>query len=126
MIQNVEMWNPTLKTIMMVEDFIERNSSSGELTKYQIWKRLPRKIQYQVYCVIFDYLLLSRKIAVDSVGKVGRITLNPELVRRAMKGRGIDELNREAERLAKASKLRRVRTSKMIDRKQVAILTGSD
>jgi hypothetical protein len=73
---------PTLETVLMVEDFIRKHSA--EYTKYQIWKRLPRRMIYQTYCVIFDYLLASNKIAVDSVGKVGWIW-NPELVRKYLK-----------------------------------------
>ena len=72
---------PTLETVLMVEDFIRKHS--GEYTKYQIWKRLPRKMMYQTYCVIFDYLLAT-KIAVDRVGKVVWVW-NPELVRKYLK-----------------------------------------
>jgi len=79
---------PTLQTVLMVEDFIRRHSPSGEFTKYQIWTRLPRKVMYQTYCVIFDYLLTSGKIAVDAVGKVGWIW-NPELVRKYLKRRDL-------------------------------------
>jgi hypothetical protein len=79
---------PTLQTVLMVEGFIRRHSPSGEFTKYQIWTRLPRKMMYQTYCVIFDYLLASGKIAVDSVGKVGWVW-NPELVRKYLKRRDL-------------------------------------
>ena len=72
---------PTLETVLMVEDFIREYS--GEYTKYQIWTRLPRKMIYQTYCVIFDYLLAT-KIAVDRVGKVVWVW-NPELVRKYLK-----------------------------------------
>ena len=45
-------------------------------------------MMYQTYCVIFDYLLASGKIAVDAVGKVGWIW-NPELVRKYLKRRDL-------------------------------------
>jgi hypothetical protein len=77
---------PTLETILMLEDFIREHS--GGYTKYQIWTRLPRKTMYQTYCVIFDYLLASGKIAVDAVGKVGWIW-NPELVKKYLKRRDL-------------------------------------
>jgi len=76
------LYNPTLETLLMVEDFIRRHS--GEFTKYQIWKRLPRKTMYQTYCVISDYLLGSGKIMTDKVGKVGWV-YNPELVRKYLR-----------------------------------------
>ena len=59
---------PTLNTVLMVEEFIKKHG--GEFTKYQIWKNLPKKIMYQTFCVIFDYLLETNKIAVDKEGKV--------------------------------------------------------
>ncbi|PIN78905.1 hypothetical protein COV16_05405 [Candidatus Woesearchaeota archaeon CG10_big_fil_rev_8_21_14_0_10_34_8] len=44
-----------------------------------IWGHLPKKMMYQTYCVIFDYLLNSMKMAKDKEGKVGWIW-NPKLV----------------------------------------------
>ena len=54
---------PQLDTILMVEEFIRNNP--GEYKKKSLWQHLPRKMIYQTYCVIFDYLLESGKIAVD-------------------------------------------------------------
>jgi len=70
---------PQLDTILMVEDFIRENS--GEFKKKSLWENLPRKMIYQTFCVIFDYLLESGKIAQDSEGWVVWIW-NPELVRK--------------------------------------------
>ena len=55
---------PQLDTILMVEEFIRENS--GEYKKKSLWEALPRKMIYQTFCVIFDYLLESGKIAQDS------------------------------------------------------------
>ncbi len=55
----------------MVEDSIKKYD--GEFTKTQLWERLPRKVMYQTFCVIVDYLLESRKISIDSEGKMGWI-----------------------------------------------------
>lgn len=68
---------PQLDTILMVEDFIRENS--GEFKKKALWQSLSRKMIYQTFCVIFDYLLESGKIAQDRVGNVVWIW-NPELV----------------------------------------------
>jgi len=70
---------PQLDTILMVEKFIRDNG--GEYKKKSLWQHLPRKMIYQTYCVIFDYLQESGKIAVDREGKICWIW-NPELVKR--------------------------------------------
>jgi len=72
---------PQLDTILRVEDFIREHS--GEFKKKSLWENLPKKMIYQTFCVIFDYLLESRKIAQDSGGFVAWIW-NPELVERYM------------------------------------------
>ena len=58
---------PQLGTILMVEEFIRDNPS--EYKKKSLWQHLPRKMIYQTYCVIFDYLSESGKIAVDGERK---------------------------------------------------------
>jgi hypothetical protein len=68
---------PQLDTILMVEEFIRDNP--GVHKKKSLWQHLPRKMLYQTYCVIVDYLLESGKIAVDREGKICWIW-NPELV----------------------------------------------
>jgi hypothetical protein len=47
----------------MVENFIKRNS--GILGKKAVWEALPKKMMYQTYCVVFDYLLELSKIKID-------------------------------------------------------------
>ncbi len=70
---------PRLDTILMVEEFIKEHS--GEYKKRSLWEHLPRKTMYQTFCVIFDYLITSGKIALDREGKIAWIW-NPELVKR--------------------------------------------
>jgi hypothetical protein len=70
---------PQLDTVLMVEEFIRANS--GEYKKRSLWEGLPKKMMYQTFCVIFDYLLSSNKIATDKEGKIAWIW-NPELVKR--------------------------------------------
>jgi hypothetical protein len=62
---------PRLDTVLMVEKFIRHHD--GEFKKKQLWERLPKKMMYQTFCVILDYLLYSKKISVDSEGKIGWI-----------------------------------------------------
>ncbi len=59
---------PQLDTVLMVEKFIQDNSA--EYKKRSLWENLPRKMMYQTFCVIYDYLLDSGKIAVDREGTV--------------------------------------------------------
>ena len=70
---------PQLDTILRVEKFIKDNS--GEFKKKSLWQNIPKKMIYQTFCVIFDYLLESGKIAQDKEGWVVWIW-NPELVDR--------------------------------------------
>ena len=62
---------PRLDTVLMVEEFIKKYD--GEYKKRSLWENLPKKTMYQTFCVIIDYLLYSRKISIDSEGKIGWI-----------------------------------------------------
>ncbi|MEM2478867.1 MAG: hypothetical protein QXE64_02520 [Candidatus Pacearchaeota archaeon] len=73
---------PRLDTVLMVEEFIKEHS--GEFNKKTLWERLPKRMMYQTFCVIFDYLIESGKIAIDKEGKIAWIW-NPELVRKYLK-----------------------------------------
>lgn len=70
---------PNLDTVLMVEEFIRNNS--GEYRKKALWEHLPRKVMYQTFNIILNYLYDSGKIAFDKDGKIAWIW-NPELVRR--------------------------------------------
>ena len=73
---------PRLDTVLMVEQFIR--ARSGEYRKRALWERLPKKMMYNTFQTVFDYLLASGKIATDPDGKVCWIW-NPALVRRYLK-----------------------------------------
>jgi hypothetical protein len=62
---------PRLDTVLMVEKAIE--NFDGEYKKRALWENLPKKMMYQTFCVIIDYLLYSRKISIDFEGKIGWI-----------------------------------------------------
>jgi hypothetical protein len=62
---------PRLDTVLMVEEFIKEHD--GEFRKKQLWEVLPKKMMYQTFSVVIDYLILSGKISVDSEGKIGWI-----------------------------------------------------
>lgn len=73
---------PQLDSVLMVEKFIYDNS--GEFRKKQLWTSLPKKMMYQTFSLIIDYLLYSGKIAVDKEGKIGWIW-DPEGVEKYLK-----------------------------------------
>jgi hypothetical protein len=77
--------SPTLESVIMVEETIEKYS--GELGKYQLWQRLPRKMMYQTFLVILDYLEKSNKIIFDNKEKILWIW-NPKLSK-ILKDRGL-------------------------------------
>ncbi|MBI2653563.1 hypothetical protein HYX02_02005 [Candidatus Woesearchaeota archaeon] len=75
---------PRLDTILMVEKFIKEHD--GEYKKKELWQKLPKKMMYQTFCVIIDYLLYSGKVSVDSEGKIGWI-FYPESVNERIKNK---------------------------------------
>ncbi len=77
---------PQLDTVLMVEEFTQQHS--GEFKKRQLWEKLPRRMMYQTFCVIFDYLMESGKVAQDREGKIAWIW-NPQLVCRYLKKPGL-------------------------------------
>ena len=78
--------SPTLETVIMVEKAIDKYS--GEFNRTELWKKLPRKVMWQTYLVILDYLQDINKIAIDREGKVGYIW-NPALARKLSKRKEI-------------------------------------
>jgi hypothetical protein len=71
--------SPTLDTVLMIEKTIEKYS--GEFTKTNIWKKLPKKVMWQTYLVAIDYLRSINKIAIDKKGTIGYIW-NPKLAKK--------------------------------------------
>lgn len=71
--------SPTLDTVLMVERTIEKNS--GEFNRTSLWKALPKKVMWQTFLVILDYLESISKIAFDREGKIAYIW-NPVLAKK--------------------------------------------
>ncbi len=80
--QETILHSPTLESVFMVEETIQKYSQ--EYGKYQLWKKLPRKMMYQTFQVILDYLEQSGKIIIDKDGCI-IWTYNPERIRRLIK-----------------------------------------
>ena len=78
-LENPFVRSPTLDTVLMVEKTIEEHS--GELNRTELWKNLPRKVMWQTFLVILDYLESINKIAFDREGTIAYIW-NPALAKR--------------------------------------------
>lgn len=63
--------SPTLDTVLMIEKTIQKYS--GEFNRTQLWKNLPKKVMWQTYLIVLDYLQSINKIAFDRKGTVGYI-----------------------------------------------------
>ena len=74
--------SPTLDTVLMVEETIEKYN--GEFNRTELWKKLPKKVMWQTYLVVLDYLQSINKIGIDRRGVIGYIW-SPEVAKRFIK-----------------------------------------
>lgn len=79
--QQTVLHSPTLESVIMVEKTIQKYSQ--EYGKYQLWKKLPKKMMYQTYQVILDYLEESGKILIDNGCVIW--TYDPEGIKKILK-----------------------------------------
>jgi len=84
--RNIFARSPTLETVLMVEEVIK--DLSGEFNRTELWKKLPKKVMWQTYLVVLDYLQSINKIAIDSKGIIGYIW-SPDIAKRFVKRKGI-------------------------------------
>jgi len=70
--------SPTLESVRMVEETIRKYSQ--EYGKYQLWKKLPRKMMYQTYLEIIDYLEENGRIMIDKKDGIVFWTWDPKTV----------------------------------------------
>jgi len=59
---------PRLDTVLMVENSIK--NSGNYLSRTELWKKLPKKIMYQTFKVVIDYLIESRKVILSKDDKL--------------------------------------------------------
>ena len=78
--------SPTLDTVFMIEETIKKYS--GEYNRTKIWKRLPRKVMWQTFKTIIDYLESINKIAIAKGGILVYIW-NPALAKKYMRMKGV-------------------------------------
>ncbi len=75
MAENTNARSPTLQTVLGVEKFIDKHS--GEYKKTELFHSLPKKVMWQTFQVIIEYLESMNRIAFDNEGYVVYIW-NPE------------------------------------------------
>jgi hypothetical protein len=68
---------PRLDTVLMVERAIKESGTYP--SKRQLWKSLPRKVQYQTFERIVAYLESSNKIMINGRSIVWVFPDNPKL-----------------------------------------------
>ena len=68
---------PTLGTLLMIEKTILE--ADDYYTRTQLWKRLPKRMQYQTFKRALDYLEGSGKIAFNSTHIIYTGINNPKL-----------------------------------------------
>ena len=78
--------SPTLDTVIMIEKTIEKYSA--EFNRTELWKRLPRKVMWQTYLLVLDYLQSINKIGIANNGVIVYIW-NPELSKRYRNMKGV-------------------------------------
>lgn len=79
---------PQLDTVMMVEKAIREAEDYPSLR--QLWLSLPKKVMYQTFKLIIQYLIESNKIMICEDGKIIWIFADTEQLREAMrKGRRV-------------------------------------
>lgn len=71
---------PRLDTILMIEEAIKKSKEYP--SKRRLWLSLKKKVMYQTFLLVLEYLQESGKIVIDN-GKIIWIW-NPELVKKYM------------------------------------------
>ena len=78
--------SPTLETVLMIEKTIEKYS--GEFNRTELWKKLPKRVMWQTYLTVLDYLQVINKIAIAENGVLVYIW-SPEVAKRFSKRKPI-------------------------------------
>jgi len=78
---------PRLDTVLMVEEFIEKNS--GEYTQIELFRNLPKKMMWNTFKIILAYLEKNNKIIANKDGTITWIW-NPKLVEKYLKRKDLE------------------------------------
>jgi hypothetical protein len=81
-LQNV-LHYPRLDTVLMVEEAIKK--ANGHPTRTQLWRSLPKGVQYQTLQIILSYLQESNKIFITKEGKIMWVLAENPAARKLLK-----------------------------------------
>jgi len=81
-LQNV-LHYPRLDTVLMVEEAIKKANEYP--TKTQLWRSLPKGVQYQTFQLILSYLQDSNKIFITKEGKIMWVLAENSAARKLLK-----------------------------------------
>ncbi len=73
---------PRLDTVMMIEDAIR--SAKEYPTKAELLRHLPKKVMYQTFNLVLEYLQRSNKIIVTKDGRIVWVFADSEKLRRLL------------------------------------------
>jgi hypothetical protein len=73
---------PRLDTVMMIEDAIR--SAKEYPTKAELLRRLPKKVMYQTFNLVLEYLQRSNKIIVTKDGRIVWVFADNKKLRRLL------------------------------------------
>ena len=73
---------PRLDTVMMIEDAIR--GAKEYPTKAELLRRLPKKVMYQTFNLVLEYLQRSNKIIVTKDGKIVWVFADSKKLRRLL------------------------------------------
>ena len=82
-LQNV-LHYPRLDTVLMVEDAIKKAREYP--TRTQLWRSLPKAVQYQTLQLILSYLKESNKIFITKEGKIMWVLAESPAAKKLLKG----------------------------------------
>lgn len=75
---------PRLDTVMMIEDAIR--SAREYPTKAELLRSLPKKVMYQTFNLVLEYLQRSNKIIVTKDGRIVWVFADSQKLRRLLTG----------------------------------------
>lgn len=73
---------PRLDTVMMIEDAIR--SAKEYPTKAELLRSLPKKVMYQTFNLVIEYLQRSNKIIVTKDGRIVWVFADSEKLRKLL------------------------------------------
>lgn len=74
---------PRLDTVLMIEDAV-RNAEEYP-SRMQLWRSLPKKVMYQTFKLVMDYLVYSNKVYITEDGKVMWVYADTPKARKLLK-----------------------------------------